>query len=79
MCAAVSAYIAQGMLLCVQRPPGLMLLAIWTVSALVIGVKGVVVQATTQAGCACLASWKDATGADHTGCANPNNDPLVSA
>lgn len=32
--------------------------------------------ATTQAGCACLAHWTDATGAGHAGCANPDGDPL---
>lgn len=30
---------------------------------------------TTQAGCECLASWPDASGAAHSGCANPDGDP----
>ncbi|KAI8462229.1 MAG: hypothetical protein J3K34DRAFT_503160 [Monoraphidium minutum] len=32
--------------------------------------------AATQAGCPCLAEWKDAAGGTHSGCANPNDDPL---
>jgi hypothetical protein len=34
-------------------------------------------QTTTQAGCACLPTWKDEQGQQHTGCANPDDDPLV--
>ncbi|GBF96277.1 hypothetical protein Rsub_09072 [Raphidocelis subcapitata] len=33
-------------------------------------------QQRTQAGCACVPSWKDAAGAAHSGCANPDADPL---
>jgi hypothetical protein len=34
----------------------------------------------TQAGCSCLAQWEvKPGGAPLSGCANPDNDPLVSA
>jgi hypothetical protein len=36
-------------------------------------------QMSSQAGCECLSTWYDAAGIERQGCANPDNDPMVSS